>query len=264
MKRLSKSTVSDQMNQTLAKALLMLEAFTEENPVWGIRELSRHLDTNPTTVYRLAATFQNAGYMEQDPETQRYRLGSRFLKLANVYVHENPLPKIARKIFETYADRFDYNFYLGALSHFEVVYLAILDGRGPIKVVAYTGGTIGLHSTALGKVLLAFQDDQFIHEFIDSGGLEALTPKTITNSAQLWDEIHTIREKRYAINVGESFQEIGALGVPVGAPGEKPELAISLAYPQHLADSNQINVGDLIELAREIVEEIDAAHKFFK
>jgi DNA-binding IclR family transcriptional regulator len=251
-----KDLVSKQPSQTLAKALLILEAFTAEQPEWGIRELGRELDINPTSVYRLVATFQNVGFLDQDRETQRYSLGPKVLKLASVYEQQNPLPKIARRVFESFSDRFEYNFYLGVLSHFEVVYLAALDGRGPIKIVVETGGTTALHTTALGKVLLAFQDDQFVERFLATTKLEAFTPRSITTEEVLWAQIRQIRQHEFAVNEGEHFEDVAAVGVPVLEQTGKVTMGVSLAYPRHLVREKRIRIEELIPLAREVSREI--------
>ena len=159
--------VEEQPNQTLAKAILILEAFDAEHPTWGIRELSRELKVNPATIYRLVLTLCNAGYLEQNPHTQRYSLGPSIMKLSRLYTSLNPLPAIATKVFERFADRFEYNFYLGMLSHrFDVIYLSVFYGRGPIQVLVEPGSTIKPHSTALGKLLLAYREDFVIQRIL--------------------------------------------------------------------------------------------------
>ena len=248
--------IKQQPNQTLAKALIILEAFTPDQPEWGIRELGRKLGINPASTYNLVRTFYNAGYLKQNPENQRYSLGLKIMKLAGVYARQNPLPATARKIFEDYSDRFKYNFYLGSLSGYEVVYLATLDGRGPIKIVIDAGATTTLHSTALGKVLLAFQKDEFIRGFLESSPLEAFTPRTITDQKALWDLVHDIRQKGYAINDGEHYEDIGAISVPVNDRFGKVTMGVSLTYPRYLFQNQRIDINELVALAREIAQEI--------
>ena len=245
-------------SQTLAKAIQILENFTPDNPEWGIRELGRDLDINPTTVYRLVSTLRSSGYLEQNAQTQRYTLGPKVVKLARLYTHLNPLPIVAHKIFEQYSNRFEYNFYLGRLSHYEVIFLAVLDGRGPIQVVVETGGSTTLHSTALGKVLMAFQDDAFVDEFIANTELSALTPRSITDPVQLRAQIEEIRVQKYAVNNGEHYDDVGAIGVPVFEQSGRVQLGVSLAYPRHLIQKDHIEIDRLIDLAQEIAEEIGA------
>src|SRR5690554_4516934 len=243
-------------SQTLAKGLRILNAFSPTRTSWGIRELARELDMNPATVARLVTTLAGAGFLERDPETQRYALGPAVIKLANLYMHHNPLPHYARKVFESYSDRFDYNFYLGTLNGYQVVYLAVLDGRGRIKVMVEPGGSTGLHSTALGKILLAYQSDSFINAFINSRLFRAYTETTITDPETLWAQIHEIRRTGYAVNHGEHFHDIGAVAAPVFNRRQEVVAGVSLAYPRNLIPNLQVNVDNLIPLVREIAANI--------
>lgn len=252
-----KQPVSEQPNQTLAKALEALDAFSAERPKRGIRELGRELGINPTSVYRIVKTLCNSGYLEQNALGQSYSLGPKVLKLASLYSLQNPLPSVARKVFESFSNRFEHNFYLGMLSRFEVIYLAVLDSRGPIKIVVEPGVSIALHSTALGKVLLAYKNDEYIQEFIKRNSLEAFTPRTLSKPEDLLKQLKEIRKQGYAINDGEQYDSIGAVGVPLYGPNGSPvNLAVSLTYPRHLVYEGQLNIEELIALGREIANEI--------
>jgi DNA-binding IclR family transcriptional regulator len=248
--------IETQPSKTVAKAIVILEKFQIEKNEWGVRELAREVGESIGTVHRIAKTLQNAGYLIQDSETQRYHLGPKTLKLATTFSIHNPLPSLVLDIFKEYSDRFEFNFYLGTLNQFEVIYLSVLDGRGPIKIVEVPGGTIALHSTALGKVLLAYSEEKFIKDYLGEVGLTAFTSRTITNENRLWDQLLEIRETGYSINSGEHYSEIGAIGVPLHDPDGAVRLGISLAYPEYYAESGKIIIQELIPLAKEIADEI--------
>jgi DNA-binding IclR family transcriptional regulator len=245
-----------QYSQTLIKALRVLDVLCCEQPEWGIRELARELDIDPATVHRLVKTFHATGFVEQNSENQRYSLGAKVMKLSSAYSHRNPLPTIASKVFESYSDRFAYNYYLGAIYNLEVIYLAVLDGRGPIKIAVDPGATLDPHATALGKVLLAFQDEEFTKEFLSTSSLRAFTPQTITNPDQLLQQLKEIRANGFAVNDGEYYNDIGAVGVPVYDSQGKVSTCVSLAYPRHLAQNGRFQIEDLVSLAQEIANEI--------
>jgi DNA-binding IclR family transcriptional regulator len=254
---MSPTLTRSQPSKTLAKGITILEAFNASQRDWGIRELARELGFHPAIVHRLVATLHNAGYLEQNPENRRYALGPRVMKLAATYTQQNPLQAIARKVFENFSHRFDYNFYLGTLSPgFEVIYLAALDGRGPIKIVVEAGGRIKLHTTALGKMLLALQDDEYVHDFIKTTELERFTSRTITDAETLWTQIRAIRRNRYAVNDGEHYEEVAAVAVPLPPGTAQGTASVSLAYPRQLIHHDLPNTEDLVAIAREVADEI--------
>ena len=248
--------LENQPSQTLAKGLTILEAFSTNRQHWGIRELARELDLSPATVTRLVTTLANNGYLEQDPNTQRYSLGPMVMKLGNLYAFHNPLSMMARKIFEKYAGIFEYNFYLGKLSRFQVIYLAALDGRGRIKVVVEQGGTTGLHSTALGKVLLAFHDDDFVNQFMASDHFVQYTANSITDPNKLWEQIRKIRTTGIAVNEGEHFDDVSAVGAPIYNQTGEVVAGISLAYPRLLVENGYMDPESLVPLIKRIAAEI--------
>jgi DNA-binding IclR family transcriptional regulator len=257
----------ESLNKSLAKALEILDAFTAQHPERGVRELGRELGINPATIYRVARTLLDAGYLEQNPENQNYLLGPKVLKLANVYNFHYPLPTVAKRVFESYVDRFEHNFYLATLNRYEVIYLAVHDGSGPLKVAAEPGLTMPLHSNALGKILLAQKSDQFILEFMQKNKLTAFTSRTISDPEKLWEQLRKVREQGYAINDGEQYDAIGAVAVILyNAKGHPLNLALSLTYPRHFVHDGTMEIPALIDLGREIAQELtrrsDVSHWF--
>lgn len=241
-------------NQSLARGLLILEQFTHQKREWGLRELSRKMGVNSTTIFRLVSTLKCMGYLEQGSDTGKIRLGPKLSMYANLYSEHNPLAGVAMSVFENFTDRFEYNFYLGKLHEGVVIYQVVLDGRGPIKVTSEIGGTIAIHASALGKVLLAFQDEDYIREFLKTHSLREFTLKTITDPSLFFEELQLVRKNGYSLNQGEFYSEIAAVGVPVYSNSNNVESCVSLAYPKGLVD--EARVLEIIELAKEISREI--------
>lgn len=245
-----------QQNQTLTKALRILDIFNAQQPEWGVRELGRELGINPTTVYRLVSTLTQAGFLEKNPETQAYSLGPKVVKLAGLYSHAHPITDVARRIFESYSERFVHNFYLGKLNAFEVIYLTVLEGRAPIRVIVEPGGSTYIHSTALGKVLLAFQSDEYIQNYLKRSPLTRFSIRTIVEPSVLLEQIAQIRRQGYALNDGEQFEDIGAVAVPLYDAQRRVSLAISLTYPRHLIYEQRLAIPELVALSNEIRDQI--------
>lgn len=253
---MNKDAADQLQNQTLARALKVLEAFGSEHPEWGIRDLSRNVGLNPSTVYRIVSTLHTAGYLEREPDTQRYSLGPKVMKLAGLYTLHNPIASIANKVFGSFADRFPHNFYLGTLCEFEVIYLCSLDGRGPIRIAIEPGGTIELHTTALGKMLLAYQPDEYVENFLRTRALRAFTVRTVTDPATLWRQIRAIRKQGFAINDGEHYDDIGAVAMPVYDNFGQVTVGVSLAYPRHYVQEGRLNINTLVSLAWKVAHEV--------
>ncbi len=248
-------------SKTLRKALLILDAFAEEQRDWGVRSLAEHLSMNPTTVHRILVTFEELKYLIKDPETIRYELGPGILRLASSYNRNNPLSLIANQVFNKFTDKWPYNFYLGYLSGYEVVYITIVTGSSRIKVDVDPGERVrGLHNSALGKALLAFQSEEFIRAYIEENGLEKSTSNTITTPDVLWEQIMEIRKNRFSINKGEYHNHIAAIGAPIFNASNEVTASFSLVYPILENNERYTRFERIIALTKEVSEEISVRY----
>lgn len=243
-------------NKTLANALGILEKFAGNDMRWGVRELARETESSPATVYRILATFASAGYLEKDICNDEYRLGPKIMLMAESYINQNPVEKIARDVFQSYSRRFEHNLYLAQILNDEVVYLVTHEGRGPIVISTAPGVSVELYCTALGKALLAAQDDEYIDNYLEQTELKAYTALTITDREKLRIAIEEIRSQGYAVNYGERFQGVGAIGVCLPECSKTRQMAVSVAYPTFFLENHNLELSALIELTKEVVDEI--------
>lgn len=243
-------------NQSLARALSILDLFSDKNYSWGIRDIARVLNSNPATIYRSVKTMHEAGYLEKDLNTNRYLLSPKFLMMAEIYNRHNPIQVVAQNIFEIYSQKFLHNFYLGKLFNDKIMYIVIMEGKGPVKISATQGLSIDLYCSALGKALLARQEDQYIEDYLNSIELKAFTEKTITDPQLLWEEINNIRKTGYALNHGERYDTVGAISMPLNLKNQKSDMAVCMAYPQHMIHDKTLILEDLVIMIREISDEI--------
>jgi DNA-binding IclR family transcriptional regulator len=202
-------------NQSLARGLAILEAFSRTRPELGIRELSRLLGLDKSIVHRLARTLAERGFLEQSPDTQRYRIGARAFTVGQQYAVASGLGEAALPILRGLTRDHELNAYLGTLSEGAVVYLLALQSAGPIVIRAAPGARAHVHSTALGKVLLAAQPDEVVRRILGSGPLPRLTPATMTDPGAVLDHVRDARRRGYAVCDEENLPGVLAVGAPV-------------------------------------------------
>ncbi|MDT0268988.1 IclR family transcriptional regulator [Streptomyces sp. DSM 44915] len=193
--------------QAVRRALDILHCFHDNAPDLSAAELARRLDLPTSTAHRLARALLAGGFLEQDHRTARYRLGPAVTELGRLSYHQRGLHAVAPELADL-AER------TGATAD-----LALRSG--PYAVIV-AGGSVTprvglrrpLHSTALGKVLLAWPRP-------GEGGAESLPPlpafteRTIVDATLLAAELDRVRAQRYAVNDGESAQGVRTLAVPV-------------------------------------------------
>ncbi|MFC7922626.1 IclR family transcriptional regulator [Streptomyces cinereoruber] len=193
--------------QAVRRALDVLHCFHDNGPDLSASDLARRLGLSTSTAHRLARTLLGAGFLEQDARTARYRLGPAMTELGRLAYHQRGLHLAAPELSDL-AER------TGATAD-----LALCSGP---HVVIVAGGSVTpkvglrrpLHSTALGKVLLAWPR-------AGEGGprslppLYAFTERTIVEPPLLAAELERVREAGYALDDGESAHGVRTVAVPV-------------------------------------------------
>lgn len=248
-------------NQSLIRGLRILEAYTATKQSWGVRELGRELDINAATTYRLIATLAGRGYLEQNPETQKYHLGPKVVQLAANYATQNSLIEIGLRVFARYEAQFPYNFYIGVMSSDEVIYVAVYESRGPLKITTEPGQSVSLYGSALGKLLLANESDEFIHALLARKPVTRITPQTVSDEKELMRQIRQIRKLGYAVNRGEIYSEIAAVATPIRNHEGSVIAGLSLSFPLHYLDTKKLDLDEIISLGQTIADEISTMNR---
>jgi len=251
---MSKKPKSDYAIQTVSNALRLLEMFEGEERL-GVTELARRLDLHKNNVFRLLATLEQAGYIEQCAEDDQYRLGVRCLELGASYSDSRSLLCRARPLLARLAAELRETAHLGIERDDHVVHLG---GELPDQLLLTglrLGSRLPLHCTALGKVLLAFAPDgrkeAFERERAAAGGLEARTPRTLVDRDKFRDELQAVASLGFALDLQECELGLVCAAAPVFDASGAVVAALSVSGPV-------VRLGD-DDLHRRIVPAVRAA-----
>ncbi|QDW40508.1 IclR family transcriptional regulator [Bradyrhizobium sp. KBS0727] len=248
-------------NQSLIRGLRILESYTSSKQGWGIRELGRALDIDAATTYRMVSTLADRGYLEQNPETQKYHLGPKVVQLAANYATHNSLIEISLRIFAKYESQFPYNFYVGVMGSDDVTYIAVYESRGPLKITTEVGQSVSLFGSAMGRLLISFESDDFIENLLAKKPIEKITPLTLTSPKDLMRQIRQIRKNGYAVNRGEIYEEIAAVATPITGFDGTVVAGLALCFPLHYLDTKKLDLDETIRLAQVIADELSVANR---
>ena len=220
---------SDSGVRSIGKALEVLSCFTSDQPEWGVTEIAEFLGLYKSAVHRIFNTCEQFGFVERT-ESHRYRLGARILELGNVY-----------KVDRRFLIEVEPQLRLLAEDTEAVVHLAQLDGRDVLELLRSSApGSVmftrsptfrmPVHATALGKVLLAFRNEQTIEKVIGNGvRLKKFTVHTIVEPHNLREELRCVRERGYAISDQESTLGCRCVAVPIRSRSNDVTAAISIS-----------------------------------
>jgi IclR family transcriptional regulator, acetate operon repressor len=223
------------------RVLWVLKELAERPDGVSLDELSRCTDSPKPTVHRALTALRRAGFARQDGHG-RYALGDEFIRLAFTHHEARPEHVRVRPCLQALADRFGETAHYAVLDGRSIVYRAKVDPHvGAVRLTSTVGGRNHAHSTAVGKLMLAYRlvDLSAVRAWVREAPLERLTPRTRVTAAALHREFQTIRVQGYAVDDQENEPWINCLAIPVWHPSQTElmgALSVSaLAYRTPLA-----------------------------
>ena len=215
---------------SVANSIRLLTSFSGDENELGITTLATRLRLAKSTVHRLAATLTSAGFLEQNAESGKYRLGVVLFELGALVRRRMDVANEARPKLRELLEKTGETVQLGIVDHYSVLYVYEMESRHAIRMAAAVGGRAPLHCTAVGKVLLAFQPADYVKQVIDRG-LTAHTAKTLTRREALLAMLEEVRLRDHAIDDEESESGLRAIAAPVRNHSGTVIAALGVAAP---------------------------------
>jgi IclR family KDG regulon transcriptional repressor len=200
--------------QAVVLALRILEYLAEQGKAVGVTALAQALGTTKSRIYRHLRTLVQQGYIQQAADTDRYRVGTRLLTLGLSVAENFDLTKAAHGIIRELRDALGHSCVVSQVEAAGVRVLATIPGKSAIEIGVKPGSLLHFHSSAQGKIALAFGSDQLRAEVIGPN-LEMMTPQTIVNPEALKKEIQRVRARGWAIAPNEAVTGLNTLAAPI-------------------------------------------------
>lgn len=209
---MQKKDKSDYMILAVSHALDLLEQFHGEGVTeLGVTELAKRLKLHKNNVFRLLATLEARGYVEQNRVTGNYRLGLKTLEIRQTMIRQMALLPYAKPVLEELVRECDETAYVSILKENLSVYLYGVESRATVRVISRLGSRLPAYCTAAGKVMLASLTEPELERYLTRTELAPYTPNTITDRSRLREHLAEIAAAGYAIDNEEL--EIGVQGV---------------------------------------------------
>jgi IclR family KDG regulon transcriptional repressor len=224
--------------QSVSHALDVLEQFTGEPDELGVTELSKRLKLHKNNVFRLLATLESRGYIEQNKATENYRLGIRCLRIGQRFVHQMGLLRQARPVMQQVARSSRETAFIAVMRNGTVVPLDGVETEQPVRLVSRVGDLLPLHCTAAGKLHLAFGDEELRASL--PGTLQKFTEKTIVDTNALATQLKRVAENGYAVDLGEHIEDVRSVAVAIRDYTRAVVGSLSLSGPAYRLSQERI------------------------
>jgi IclR family KDG regulon transcriptional repressor len=218
--------------QSIARAAELLGEFSVETPLLGVADLSNRLGLERSTVQRLVSSLADAGLLDQDPVSNKYRLGLWLSELAGTMLKGRSLPELVRPYLGYLTERVGESTYLGVLDRSSILEIEEIASAHIIQHSGWTGRRLPLHCTSSGKAVLATMRQGDLDELLSTLELRPFTRRTITDPGRLREELAETRERGYATDLEEYEKGTNAAAVALSSsPGDPAPAVIGVVGP---------------------------------
>jgi DNA-binding IclR family transcriptional regulator len=244
--------------QSVSHAFDILESFTKTESELGVTELSKKLNLHKNNVFRLLATLEHRGYIEQNKTTENYRLGAKTLQIGSIFIEQRECRRQARPIIESLMAETGETAVVAVLRGNKVIYMDSVETNRTVRAISRVGAMLPAHCTAVGKAQLAALPPQEIERLYPDTSLSPLTEKSIKNRDSLLIELKKIQEKGYALENEECDLEVRSIAAPVRDFSKNIIAAIGIVAPAGRLADDRLEKSGMIGMVQEAGKALSA------
>ncbi|TDD68286.1 IclR family transcriptional regulator [Actinomadura rubrisoli] len=238
------------------KVMAILDAFALGDVRLNLSEICRRAGLPLATGHRLVGELVGGGFLERVPDGT-YRIGTRLWRIGSQASAVTGLRELALPHMEDLYEATHDNVQLAVLRDLRVLVVERLRGTRSVPVLTQVGATLPLHTTGVGKVLLAYAEPA-VREAVLAGELPRHAPRTITDPAELRRSIEQVRRSGYSMTRDEMTLGAASVGAPVRDADGRVVAALSLVSRTRSADLRRL-LPPLTTAARALSRDV-AAH----
>lgn len=217
--------------KSVARALDIVALVSASRTGLGVTEIANQMDINKSSVFRTLATLEQYGYIEQQKETGRYRIGYAFLDVSSKLLDSLDVRAEAQNVLRQLETETNEVVHLVVYDRGEVVYIEKLDGHEALRMHSKVGKRAPVHCTSVGKAILAHLPVTEVIDILDRKGLPIHTEHTITTKESFLKELAHVKKDGYALDLEENEPGIRCIAAPVFDHNGAVAAAVSISGP---------------------------------
>ena len=244
---------NDYIVKPVEKAIQVLRCVSIASSPMALKEISSRVDLPKTTVFRYLHTLRACGLIAHDPDRGLYRIDAGILSLVPQGGGLQHLRGIAVPYMQALQKRWNETVNLGIVEGTNIVYVEIFESQRALRMQARVGGRDPIHTTAIGKAILAHLPDDLARQILPPR-LRKRTTHTVSSAATLAGELELTRSIGYAFEESENEEGASCIGAPIFDESNKVAAGLSIAAPAARlnASMRQRMAPTLIDAARRI------------
>ncbi|WP_209124996.1 IclR family transcriptional regulator [Alkalihalobacillus sp. BA299] len=222
--------MSDRHIQSIIRAAEILELFLSSAEL-SIKEISQNTGLSKSTVHGIIKTLEYKGFLTQNPEDQKYKLGMKLFELGNSVSNNLNIGKIARPYIQELVEKLKETVHLVILDQSEVIYVEKVEGSHSLSMYSQIGKRAPIHCTGVGKAILAFRPEEEIDQLLSETTLTPFTDKTMTDKEKIKEHLKQVKRQGYAMDDEEIEIGLRCVAAPIFNHKGEAIASISCAAP---------------------------------
>jgi len=197
----------------LAKGFAILELVADQ-PGLKFADIRSRLGLPNSSCHHLLNTLCHLGALQMNEE-RGFILGLRLLELGSLAAGQRKIEHQALPYLQRLSDQLQLTCHLGVLEGYNAMYLLKVEGNREIRINTWVGKRLSLHSSSLGKILLAWLPDSEVEDKLRHVTWQKKAPKTLTDPQQYKDHLRKVRAQGWALDDEEDNPSIRCIAAPV-------------------------------------------------
>lgn len=224
--------------QSVDRAVSILQVLAMHGTA-GVTEIAEELGIHKSTVFRLLATLESRGLVEQDSDRGRYRLGYTVVQLAAGATKMHDLSLLSRPICHELATTVGETVNVAIHDGHAVISIDQVLGSSAITSIDWVGQRTPMHATSAGKVFLANMPDDLLDAILTKG-LDRYTPHTMVDPTILKEQLAPVRGQGYAYVIEEHEIGLAAVAAPIRSMDGSVVAAVTVSGPTFRVNEDTI------------------------
>ncbi len=232
--------------QSLTRALSILNEIAASPLGLQLSEIAKSLGLAPSTTHRLLTTLQEEKYVQFDRDSGRWQVGIQAFVAGNGFLMSRDLVTVARPFMRHLMEQSRESVNLAISDNHQALYLAQVESREMMRVLAKPGGRVPMHCSGVGKAFLAAMPDDQVEGFLKEQSLFPVTNQTITDPSKLYAELGAIRLRGFATDDEEHAIGLRCVAAVIYDEHKEAIAAVSLSGPRaRISDQLLLEYGQL-------------------
>lgn len=241
-------------SNAVERALSILEIISESNRGLSNSDLSRRLEIPKSSASYILRVLEKRNYLQRD-EGGKYRLGLKLVSLTRESLTHLDIREIAKPILEKFLQKSRLaEAHLAVLDNGHAVYIEKAESQSFVKMDIWVGHRLPIHTTAIGKALIAFSSEEQVLQILNLHGMEKKTGKTIINKQKFLQELKKVRERGFAIDNEENADGVRCVAAPVF--DESGKVIASLGTSTIVSRLNESQLPKVVEMVKDAARNV--------